>query len=602
MASILRAVTSSSTPGVDSTNPANDIGKRLAKWALVIGVPTAVCVAAYLVYRQQQDQAKKSATRRSPLPTPLTSITGTTIPSTKAGGDALSTSDNRTKNRLTLAIELKNEGNIKYRENKFNEAIVAYTKAIEACPSESTEELSQFYQNRAAAWESLKNYSKVIEDCSQAIELNPKYIKCIQRRARAAENIENFELALEDYSTVCFLDSYQPAYIMAADKVLTNLAKHYIETLPLSTAELSKDYVRTSLNEFEDDPIFNSTIINEIRTAQPDSPLARAYQAYDESRFTDIPSLCTQEIELSISSPYKLQALLLRGSFYLLMGNYKEASADFDAVINDSNATENMKINAELKRANTKIHQRDVEGAMYEYDQCIRNHPNACGPRVHRGMLKTLLESYSEAHDDFSEALNISPINLRAKYQKLINDAKIGNKENKPDKVEQSLGSFEEYYDSCKHDIYYALALTSCYLDNDRKDKALEYLKKFVKEIPNNPTLLALKANCLMATDPSNNVEAEKLFTHALEIDPSNETVLTMFAIFKCNRNQFEEAANLYERAIQCSRGEEKLMQYAALLYAIRAQGRAMKRLSLNFPGGFPQANGPLPSWMGGMN
>ena len=66
------------------------------------------------------------------------------------------------------------------------------------------------------------------------------------------------------------------------------------------------------------------------------------------------------------------------------------------------------------------------------------------------------------------------------------------------------------------------------------------------------------------------------------------------------NRNQFEEAANLYERAILCSRGEEKLMQYAALLYAIRAQGRAIKRLNLSFPGGFPQANGSLPSWMGG--
>ena len=39
-----------------------------------------------------------------------------------------------------------------------------------------------------------------------------------------------------------------------------------------------------------------------------------------------------------------------------------------------------------------------------------------------------------------------------------------------------------------------------------------------------------------MATDPSNNIDAEKLFTQALEIDPSNETVLTMFAIFKCNR------------------------------------------------------------------
>jgi hypothetical protein len=67
-------------------------------------------------------------------------------------------------------------------------------------------------------------------------------------------------------------------------------------------------------------------------------------------------------------------------------------------------------------------------------------------------------------------------------------------------------------------------------------------------------------------------------------------------------RNQFEDASNLYERAIQCSRGEEKLMQYSALFYAIRAQGRAIKRLNLTFPGGFPPgAAGALPNWMGGM-
>ena len=110
MASILRAVASSSSSNIDSTNPANDISKRLAKWALVIGVPTAVCVAAYLVYRQQQDLAKKSAARRSPLPTSLTSITGTTIQptSTKSAGDTLSSSNNQTKVTIQLAlIELR---------------------------------------------------------------------------------------------------------------------------------------------------------------------------------------------------------------------------------------------------------------------------------------------------------------------------------------------------------------------------------------------------------------------------------------------------------------------------------------------------------------
>lgn len=73
-----------------------------------------------------------------------------------------------------------------------------------------------------------------------------------------------------------------------------------------------------------------------------------------------------------------------------------------------------------------------------------------------------------------------------------------------------------------------------------------------------------------------------------------------VYYFFSFCRNQFEEAANLYERAIQCTRGEEKLLQYAALLYAIRAQGRAIKRLNLNFPAGFPQG-GPLPNFMGGM-
>ena len=109
-----------------------------------------------------------------------------------------------------------------------------------------------------------------------------------------------------------------------------------------STAELSKDYVRTSLNEFEDDPIMSKSLINEIHAAQPDSPLARAYQAFEEGRFTDIPSLCSQELDSSETSPYRLPVLLLRGSFYLLMGNYAEAISDFDAVINDPNATEQV--------------------------------------------------------------------------------------------------------------------------------------------------------------------------------------------------------------------------------------------------------------------
>lgn len=42
--------------------------------------------------------------------------------------------------------------------------------AINACPPESTEELSQFYQNRAAAWESLV-YRKIYFELSSKSHL-----------------------------------------------------------------------------------------------------------------------------------------------------------------------------------------------------------------------------------------------------------------------------------------------------------------------------------------------------------------------------------------------------------------------------------------------
>lgn len=131
MASMLRAIPGSSSPSssINTSSPTNDLGKRLAKWALIIGVPTAVCAAAYLVYRQQQNQAKKSAIRRFSGSKPLTNLTETTnhsIPNDTCG-DAVSTSEYRIKDHLTLAIEIKNQGNVKYRENKFHEAIEAYT-------------------------------------------------------------------------------------------------------------------------------------------------------------------------------------------------------------------------------------------------------------------------------------------------------------------------------------------------------------------------------------------------------------------------------------------------------------------------------------------
>lgn len=105
-------------------------------------------------------------------------------------------------------------GNDYFKKGVFDKAIACYTKAIELCPSDSVTELATFYQNRAAAYDSLKKYSKVIEDCSKALNLKATYTKALYRRARAFESLKEWSDCLDDISAVCLLQSFQVSIIM----------------------------------------------------------------------------------------------------------------------------------------------------------------------------------------------------------------------------------------------------------------------------------------------------------------------------------------------------------------------------------------------------
>lgn len=79
------------------------------------------------------------------------------------------------------AQKFKTEGNDMFKRGKYDEAIAAYTKAIEIIPPEFKTDLATYYHNRAAAYEQLKKWSTVISDCEQAINLNNKYEKALYR-------------------------------------------------------------------------------------------------------------------------------------------------------------------------------------------------------------------------------------------------------------------------------------------------------------------------------------------------------------------------------------------------------------------------------------
>lgn len=134
-------------------------GSTFPKWqlALLVGAPVALTLG-YLYYRQTASVDEKSGgddKKKKSLDSKAVSI-DESGEGAKCNGDT-----KKALSPLEQAIEFKNQGNERFRGGKYDEAIALYDKAIHSCPSTDINELSTFYQNRAAAYENLQNWVAV---------------------------------------------------------------------------------------------------------------------------------------------------------------------------------------------------------------------------------------------------------------------------------------------------------------------------------------------------------------------------------------------------------------------------------------------------------
>lgn len=76
---------------------------------------------------------------------------------------------------------LKGEGNAHFKSAEYTEAIDKYSEALKLCPVVHKNDRAILYGNRAAAYKYLEQREEAISDCSQAVELNPDYLKAYAR-------------------------------------------------------------------------------------------------------------------------------------------------------------------------------------------------------------------------------------------------------------------------------------------------------------------------------------------------------------------------------------------------------------------------------------
>lgn len=92
------------------------------------------------------------------------------------------------------AESLKNEGNRLMKDEKYQEALLHYSRAISLDATNPV-----FYCNRAAAYSKIGELNKAIEDCKMSLRYDPNYSKAYGRLGLAYSKLNRHEEAIDAY-------------------------------------------------------------------------------------------------------------------------------------------------------------------------------------------------------------------------------------------------------------------------------------------------------------------------------------------------------------------------------------------------------------------
>lgn len=154
------------------------------------------------------------------------------------------------------AQQLRVEGNEHFKAGRLHDAREAYSEALHVSPpagepgSDPSKDRAVLHCNRAACLQRLERWDDVVKDCSQAIKLDPTYVKAFARRSVANEELQKWQDAFEDLKKSLELD---PSLRSKESRRITILEKRAQEQFEKDKDEMLsklKDLGNTVLGKF----------------------------------------------------------------------------------------------------------------------------------------------------------------------------------------------------------------------------------------------------------------------------------------------------------------------------------------------------------------
>ncbi|KAL1310573.1 hypothetical protein AAFC00_000852 [Neodothiora populina] len=468
--------------------------------------------------------------------------------------------------RKDYAAKLKAAGNKAYGSKDYNRAIDLYGQAI-LCKADPV-----FYSNRAACYNAMSDWEKVIEDTTAAIQLDPEYVKALNRRANAYEQSEKYSEALLDYTASCIIDGFR-----------NDTSAQAVERLLKKVAESKAAAILKAKDKKLPSPTFISNYLQSFRPKDAPAALSdsadlpaesgkwylrkglQAMQVRTGDAYAEANSSFEKAIEVGDLGESEGYAYNMRGTFHYLRG-------DADAIddINKAIELDPALIQSYVKRASMHLEGGRRGEASADFETALTQDDKDPDIYYHRAQLHFILSEFGEAAKDYQKSIDLDPSFIFSHIQLGVTQYKMGSVASSMATFRRCMKNFETVPDVYN---YYGELL----LDQQKYQEAVEKFDRAVemeqKERVTGMNVLPLINKALALFQWKQDfTAAEDLCQKALIIDPECDIAVATMAQLLLQQGKVTDALTYFERAAELSRTEGEIVNALSYAEATRTQ------------------------------
>jgi len=325
--------------------------------------------------------------------------------------------------RKDYAQKLKQSGNKAYGSKDYNKAIDLYGQAL-LCKADPV-----FYSNRAACWNAMSNWDRVIEDTTAALNLDNEYVKALNRRANAYEQSEKFSEALLDYTASCIIDGFRnDQSAQAVERLLKKVAESKAASIMQGKLKKlpSATFVSNYLQSFRPKPLpaglEESVELDENSGKGQLRKGLLATQKRTAEGYNEAAEAFDKAIEVGGLEDHEALAYNWRGTYRYLKGDNTALDDLNKAIELDQGLTQ-----AYIKRASMHLESSNREAAKSDFELAVQQDDKDPDIYYHRAQLNFILSEFGEAAKDYQKSIDLDSKFIFSHIQLGVTQYKMGS-------------------------------------------------------------------------------------------------------------------------------------------------------------------------------